>query len=401
MRPVTPRGFRDVLPQEAAERAALSSTMMETFAAWGYGPVETPVAEEYETLEAGAGRALGGDTFRLFDLDGSLLALRPEMTVPIARLVASRMAAEEAPYRLAYAAPVFREHASLRGETRQFSQVGVEMIGADGPASDAEVIAVLIEGLRACGLDEAVVSLGTVEVLKGIIAASGMPKDWGEDVLRAAHDRNMVALDQLAGSARSRDVRDALRTVPRIRGGVEAIETCREAAGRLFFCDPLLDAMTETWRLLEATGVSEAVAIDFGIMRSFDYYSGLILEVHVPGLGLPLGGGGRYDGLLAEFGAPAPAAGFALTLERVHIALAERDRSPEVPQLDAVLGGDRAQDVFAAAADMRVQGSRVRIAPDVSRERVLAEAATARAGQALWVADGVVYSLVPVGEAAR
>ena len=140
------------MPLEAAEREVLERRLGDVFSAWGYGLVETPVVERLDALEAAAG-PLEGTAFRLVDLDGRLLALRPEMTVPIARLVASRMAEQPGPHRLRYAADVFREHESLRGQARQFTQVGVELLGASGPAADAEVVALLVEALAAAGLE--------------------------------------------------------------------------------------------------------------------------------------------------------------------------------------------------------------------------------------------------------
>jgi len=98
--------------------------MSDVFSAWGYAPVETPAVEELGTLERGVGGGVGEGMFRLFDVDGSLLALRPEMTVPIARLAASRLADQPGPHRVRYVAPVFREHVSLRGQARQFTQAG-------------------------------------------------------------------------------------------------------------------------------------------------------------------------------------------------------------------------------------------------------------------------------------
>ena len=115
----------------------------------------------------------------------------------------------------------------------------------------------------------------------------------------------------------------ALSAVPRIRGGREAIDACRAATAGLG-CDAALDELAATWELLEAAGAAERVVVDFSVMRSFDYYTGLVAEAYAPGLGLPLGGGGRYDGVLAAYDAPAPAAGFALGLERVMIALVEQ-----------------------------------------------------------------------------
>jgi len=356
MRPVTVRGFRDVLPAEAAEREVVSRRFAQTCSAWGYELVETPIVEDLVSLEAAAG-SLDGVAFRFVDSDGRLLALRPDMTVPIARLVASRMTADSGARRFRYAAEVFREHESLRGQMRGFRQLGVELVGRSGPAADAEVVAVMVEGLEAVGVREFTVAVGTVAVLHAIVAAADADQAWPHAVLEAAHNRNLVGLGQLARSARREDVAEALRVVPRTRGGAEAIETCRKVTAGLG-CEAALDDLAATWEILVAAGASDRVVIDFSVMRSFDYYTGLVVEAFAPGLGLAVGGGGRYDGVLAAYDSPLPAAGFALGLERLMIALVEQGVDVPGTRLDAVVGGDPVAAIREAAA-LRASGKRV------------------------------------------
>lgn len=397
MRPMTPRGFRDVLPDEAAERERIAEVMSAVMASWGYGRVETPVVEQYGVLERGAGASLEGTAFRLFDADGGLLALRPEMTVPIARLVATRLAGDTGAQRLRYVADVFREQASVRGQSRQFTQVGVELIGEAGAAADAEVIAVLVEALEASGLREFTVGVGAVAALRCVIDSAAMDVAWNDAVLQAAHERNLVAIDELAmRPGVPVQVAAALSGVPRIRGGREAIDACRELAAGCGGA-PVLDDLATTWDLLAALGVEGRVSVDFGIMRSFDYYSGMVLEVYAPGIGLAIGGGGRYDGVLAEFGAPAPAAGFAIGLERLHIALAEQGVEPALRRLDAVVGGV-ASDAFAAAARLRAAGWRVRLAIGTERPDLARQAAASGAVEALWADGAIITRLDRAGE---
>jgi ATP phosphoribosyltransferase regulatory subunit len=345
-----------VLPAEAAERELVARRFAETCSAWGYELVETPIVEDLVSLEAAAGN-LDGIAFRLVDSDGRLLALRPDMTVPIARLVSSRMTSESSPMRFRYAAEVFREHESLRGQMRGFSQLGVELVGEGGPAADAEVVAVIVEGLKAVGVRDFTVGVGTVAVLHALVAAADAGPEWGRLVLEAAHNRNLVGLDELARSAGDDRVAAALRAVPRIRGGAEAIDACREATAGLG-CEQALDDLATTWTLLVAAGVSDRVVIDFSVMRAFDYYTGLVVEAFAPGLGLPLGGGGRYDGVLGAYDSPLPAAGFALGLERVMIALVEQGVEVVVAPLDAVVGGEPLPAI-QAAAELRASGKRV------------------------------------------
>lgn len=399
MRPITPRGFRDVLFQEAAERDALAASLCKAFQAWGYRMVDTPAVEEATVLEAGMG-PLEGTAFRMVDLDGRLLALRPEMTVPIARLAVSRLRAETPPVRIGYSAEVFREEASLRGQARQFTQAGVELIGAWGPAADAEVISLLVETLRASGLTDYVVAVGTVAVLNDLLRAADAPPAWAAEVMTACHDRNLVELDTLvAQSGLPAAIADALTGVPRLRGGREVIDRARELAGACG-CADALDGLEVTWDLLDAAGVADRVTLDLGVLRDFGYYTGIVLEAYAPGLGVPLGGGGRYDGLLAAFDHPAPAAGFALGLDRVHIALAEQGAVPRTRGIDAVLAGEPAA-AFSAARELRDAGWRVWLSAARDGRDAVAEATELDAPETLLAeADGTVVRLDRDGEPA-
>lgn len=376
MRPVTPRGFRDVLPAEAAERESVTAAVSAVFSAWGYERVETPVVEVYDTLRAAAGE-LEGTAFRLFDVDGRLLALRPDMTVPIARLVASRMAEQPGPHRFRYSAEVFREHESLRGQARQFTQLGIELVGAAGPVADAEAIAVLVEALDACGLADFTVALGDVAVLSAIVGVAGGDEPWSAAVFSAAHERNLVSLDRLSRQdGIAEEAGRALREVVRTRGGAEAVAACRALIAGLGSAE-VLDELAETWRLLEAAGVAERVVVDFGVMRGFDYYTGLVFDAYAPGLGLPVAGGGRYDAVLARYGASSPAAGFAIGLERLTIALAEQAGGAGLlggVDAGALVGGD-AERAFAEAARLRASGERATLAAGLTGEALAAEAA--------------------------
>ncbi len=391
MRPVTPRGYRDVLALEAAERDALVARMSEALASWGYEYVETPIVERLETLEGAAGGDLKTDVFRLFDSDGPLLALRPEMTVPIARLVATRLGVGEQPHRLRYSGRVFREQPSMRGQSREFMQVGVELVGDGGPAADAEVIALMSDALAAAGLEQYTIGVGTVAVLRELIAAASMDSQWEKAVLAAAHDRNLVAIRELAATGGvPQDVSRALSVVPGIRGGREAIDACRVVAGP--WVATVLDELEETWGLLALQGCTDRVSLDFGIVRSFDYYTGVVIEAYGSGPGMPLGGGGRYDGVLAAFEAPAPAAGFALRVERVHEELALQDRQVSVRPLDALLGGS-SQEAFPAAARLRAAGWRVRLAPGSGADAVFTQASDAGATYALMATEGEIVRI--------
>lgn len=349
MQYTTPRGFRDVLPQEALLREELTADVAWAMGAWGYLPVETPIVEFASVACSLDG---GRSGFRLFDSDGELLVLRPDMTVPLARVVGTRMGDVASPLRLRYSGPVFREQASLSGRSREFTQLGVELVGVGGPLADAEVLGVLLDTLAAAGLSDAVISVGTVAALSSALDASGMDGAWRSAVLASIHDDDLVALDGLLDAdGLDRDLASSLRAMVRLRGGVETVSTCRELLAGTG-AEAALDRLDETIAILgEAYDVADRIRVDFSLLRSFDYYTGLVFEVFASDRALSLGGGGRYDDALATWGRSAPAAGFGLSLDAMVRAL-EPSLSDDIDPAEIVEGGDpRAR--FARAATMR------------------------------------------------
>ena len=323
---VTPSGFRDVLTDEAVLRERAVRAVQERMDELGYLPVETPTLEVMDVMRAG-GR-VPGTPFRFFDARGDLLAMRPDVTLQIARMCATRLAGQPGPLRFRYLQRVFREtEGQFAAEARETTQMGVELIGAQGAQADAEVVGLLAESLARAGVRSFKIALATVGVLRALLEASGATEAWRAQVLDAYHESNFVDLDALtapdaAAAAGARPVfAQAIRQLPRIRGGRAAIERVRALVEPLG-CDDGLAALEETCDLLDAQGVGDCLLVDFSVMSSFDYYTGIVFEAYAPGLGAPLGSGGRYDNTIGAYGDDRPAAGFAFFLERAMAAAA-------------------------------------------------------------------------------
>jgi ATP phosphoribosyltransferase regulatory subunit len=319
-----PPGTRDVLPDEMRELRRLHLALIEVFEARGYGEVATPAIEYDEVLARGDGRT--ADTaYRFFDGSGDLLALRSDMTVPIARLIATRYSKAEMPLRLCYLANAYRAVRPQRGQMREFAQAGVELIGAPAPDGTAEVVEVLEAALDAAGLGRAVIGLGDADLYRQLLAEFGVDGEARDSILGrlAAHD--LVGLEtelsELQGV--SDDQVATCIALSQLRGGKEVLSEARALGGAAV--ERATARLGETLEALEARGVAQRVQIDLGLLRDLGYYSGAILEVYDPALGHVLGGGGRYDSLLRRFGVDLPAAGFALYLERVHVAQTEEE----------------------------------------------------------------------------
>jgi len=318
---VTPSGFRDVLPEEARLREEIATRVQRCFAQSGYTPLETPTLEVMDVLQAG-GR-IPGAPFKFFDSKGDLLAMRPDVTMQIARMCATRLKDQAGPFKFRYMQRVFREtEVEMQAVAREVTQFGVESIGEAGSQTDAELLILFIEALKECELKDFELAIATVGVLRALLEASGASQDWKAQVLEAYHRSNFVELDCLTESAEiDKAFADAISALPRIRGGREAIDKVRAIVEPLGCLDGL-DAFEATYLALVEKGVAQRVLIDFSVMSSFDYYTGIVVEAYAPGIGTPLGGGGRYDSMLAAYGQERPAAGFAFYLESVMAARA-------------------------------------------------------------------------------
>jgi len=343
----TPRGFRDILATEALARERICTTVRECFAAHGYLPVETPLLENRAALERGS--SIQDTPFQLFDLDHELLVLRPDLTLPIARLVATRLGPDDLPVRLRYEAPVVREEASLKGQPRQFTQLGVELFGQEGPVPEAEAIALLAEALEALKVPAWRIVCGSVAPLTSLLAACAPSERFARTVLSLVHRSDLVGLDELVEQTElPAPVARALHEVPRMCGDasvVDAIDELLEAAG----VAPEERGTSELRALLDALdGVvdEKRLSFDFSIINSFDYYTGVIFKGYAEGIAASLASGGRYDAVLRHLDRPGVSAcGFALSLER----------------LQEVLGGQGASGVVTPGVRMAERPLRIAV----------------------------------------
>jgi ATP phosphoribosyltransferase regulatory subunit len=312
------------LPDEMRELRRLRAALIDAFESAGYGEVSTPTIEYHDVLARGDVRGAPA-AYRFFDERGDLLAMRPDMTIPIARLVAGRFAGSEPPFRFCYLGNAYRAIRPQRGQMREFMQAGVELVGTPAPEGTVEVVEVLVAALDAAGLTRAVIGLGDADLYRQLLAALGVAEPRRDAILDrlAAHD--LVGLGiEVSELELSVSERELLLRLPELRGGPEVLERARELGGAVV--EQATARLAATYQALVARGAAGRVRLDLGLLRDLGYYTGAILEVYDPALGHVLGGGGRYDELMGRFGRPLPAAGFALYLERVHIAQAEEER---------------------------------------------------------------------------
>jgi ATP phosphoribosyltransferase regulatory subunit len=319
-RTAIPPGTRDVLPDEMRELRAITSRMRATLEGAGYGEVHTPALEYDEVLRRGEARAAGA-RYRTFDEQGDVLALRSDMTIPIARVVATRYGDAAPPLRFCYFAHAWRAVERGVGEPREFLQAGLELIGAAGAEGEAEVLALTIAALDDAGLRRHRVGVGDGSLYRSLLDSLGVPAEGHLPLLESLSGRDLVGLHMqvsaLAGLGERE--RDMLVRLPELRGGPDVLD---RAGGPVAEAVEGLRALHE---LLVERGVADRVIFDLGLVRELGYYTGAVFEVYDPAVGFALGGGGRYDDLLGRFGRPLPACGMALDVQRVHLAQAAEE----------------------------------------------------------------------------
>ena len=306
-----PSGTRDVLPEEMAERRRIERALLDTFTAAGYGEVSTPELEYPETLETGRLTA----PYRVTGDAGEELALRADMTVPIARLVVTRYGDADPPLRFCFSAVVHRSVKPGKGQAREMQQSGIELLGVPGPEGPAEAITVLCRALEAAGLADFSVGVGDISLYPGLLDDFGVGPEDQAFLLDALGSRDFVAIAERAGSIGLDASATALLTdVPAMRGGAGVLDADGPLGERLAGLRELMAMLDED--------VAARVIIDLGRFPRMGYYTGSVFEVYDPALGEPIGSGGRYDELLERFGRPMEAVGFAVDIDRLHAAIA-------------------------------------------------------------------------------
>jgi ATP phosphoribosyltransferase regulatory subunit len=358
----------------------VEAQILSVFRRWGFQEIVTPTFEYLEVFERPTGEDADDQVFKFVDRQtGRLLALRVDLTPQVARLVATTMRQAPLPLRLAYAGSVFRYHEPRAGRQREFTQLGVELIGLEGAEADAEMIAMAVEGCQAVGLRGFQIDVGQVEVVRGLLNALHAPPPIRSRIVSALRRKDPMELESLLREfAADPRAAEALLALPRLYGGREILEQ----AARLSFPDEsraALANLADVVTVIENYGLADRVILDLAEAHAFEYCTGVVFGAFARGLGYQLSNGGRYDHLIGQFGYPCPATGFSFDLERVLAALEAAQALPEVVGPDVLLI-DFSPDKRAAHRLARLLRERgVSVARDIIKRELDGSLAYARA----------------------
>lgn len=371
-----PSGMQDTLPGECSRKRQLEGLLRHLFTMQGYQEVETPILEFYDALDDRTWGYRPEDVWKTFDSAGRILAVRPDSTIPAARMAAGRLAEAPLPLRLCYLQTATKTLTDTSSLLCEETQCGVELMGEASPEADAEVIALAVKACEDAGLRDFQMELGQAQFVAGFLQEAGLTEEQSA-VIRGMIERKntldmQLYLDKLSISE---DVAARLMRLPRLYGDTAVLDEA-ESLTRHPLCLSAINNLRQVLAMLVEYGCDKYVSIDLGMAHQANYYSGTIFRGLVAELGQPLLSGGRYDDLPARFGRALPATGFALSMKLLMIALERQGAAFPAPIPDVALAFDPGcrQMAIAYAKAQREKGVSVAMmygmSADALRRRV-------------------------------
>ena len=318
----TPEGVRDIYNDECEKKHYILDRMRQVIQSYGYRFIETPTFEFFDIFGQEVGTTPSKDLYKFFDREGNTLVLRPDMTPSIARAASKYFPIETEPVRLCYEGNVFINNNSYQGRLKESTQLGVESIGENSVDADGEIIALVVNNLKAAGLEQFQISIGHADLFRQLMKAADFDAEAEETLRDLILNKNFFGVDEFL---ERHQVTDDLRSLFSMLGKMYASPKewagMNEIALRFPGVADALSYLQELYELLEVYDVTKYVSFELGLISSYSYYTGILFSGYTFGSGEPIVKGGRYDGLLSYFGKEAPAIGFALMVDQLLLAL--------------------------------------------------------------------------------
>lgn len=332
---VTPEGMKDILFEECLAQREVGARLQRVFKNRGYNEVVTPGIEYYDVFDLEDAGIPQNEMYKSTDNKGRLIVFRPDLTLPIARLTATRLKPVEKPVRLYYVQPVYRNRKDLSGRNDESMQAGIELLGAGGLRADLEVIATAVDALSACTKDFRL-EIGDARFFKALSDRLPVSTETKEDIRLTIESKNYAALGDMLDRLPASPYTEALRSLPRLFGREEVFL----AAERFCRDDPVLSEtlayMKKLYTALSALGLGDRLMVDLGLVQKNEYYTGVVFSAYIEDYGDAVLMGGRYDRLLSNFGEPMPAVGFAAEVDALAKKLMQTEPQ-SVPTPDVLI----------------------------------------------------------------
>lgn len=343
---ITPEGTRDYLFEECYAKRAAEAEIHAIFKKMGYAELITPGLEFYDVFDLNSRYFPQEELYKLTDNKGRLLVMRPDSTMPIARVVATRLKDAMLPLRLFYNQPVYRFEPSLKGRSDEIVQTGIELIGSSSRMADVEIISAAVSVLSSVGVNFSL-ELGDVGIFRELMHSLNATPAQKEEIRSLIEEKNYPALNDLLDRMGSNKITNALKKLPTLFGGEEVFDK----AAALFQdarIEMLLDQLKELYLEISEMNHGGKITVDLGLVNKTDYYTGLVMKGYLEGCGEEVLSGGRYDKLLSEFGYDIPAVGMAVNVDAV-TAVSAKLCKPQLPTPDVLIAAAEGYEAQAVA----------------------------------------------------
>lgn len=313
----TPEGVRDIYSIEYGKKYVIEEKLQNVFHLYGYHDIQTPTFEYFDVFGKEMGTIPSKELYKFFDRDGNTLVLRPDITPSIARAATTVYDTENLPVRLCYKGNTFINHTNYQGRLRENTQLGAELIGVDSIEADAEMIAMAVDSLKAVGLKEFQIHVGSVDFFESLIKETLLDEVEEARLRELIRNRNYFGVDELLQKAQVKvTTKAAFQGLSELIGGNEVLKEAKKLALN-FQTIEAVKRLEEMYQLLEAYGVEKYITFDLSMCGTYGYYTGVIFRGYTYGTGDAIVKGGRYDHLLEKFGKPSPSIGFAIVVDEL------------------------------------------------------------------------------------
>lgn len=337
----TPEGVQDILFDECFAKREMENKIRKTFRSYGFYEIETPTIEFFDVFSSEIESFPQEAMVKFFDKKGRILVLRPDITVPVARITATKNRDIQLPIKYFYLGNVFRFNEVGGGRQNEFTQVGVELLGDFSSESDAEVIAVAINTLKAVGLENFQIDIGQVEFYNGLAEEAGFSEEDADKISKLIDKKDFVGVEEIVKSYDiPEELKELILKLPGLFGSLELIEKLKKVTKNKRSI-AALENIEEVINILTDYGFSKYLSVDLGMLKGPNYDTGIIFRGFTYGVGFPILSGGRYDSLTSNFGKDCPATGFSLGINMLVAALGKTELSVEKPSVDSLICYER------------------------------------------------------------
>jgi len=357
----TPGGVRDIYGMECARKLQVEKEVHDVMKSYGFHDIETPAFEYFDIFSKERGTVHSKEMFKFFDRGNNTLALRPDVTPSIARCVAKYHREEQLPIRLCYTGNTFVNTSPYKGKLQEVTQVGAELFNDDTSDADAEMIAIMIESLLKSGLKEFQLEVGHAGFFRGLAEEAGFEDFETEELRRLIESKNFFGAEELLDSLTvAGPLKEIFLKLPELLGDLKECTAFIQERTENKQVLAALERLMKVEAILGLYGFLDYVTIDFSMLSQYSYYTGVIFKAYTYGSGEALATGGRYDGLVKQFGMDAPAIGLAIVVDQLLLAISRQKIEVFTDQIDALVVYDWEvqKDGIGLAADLRKKGKR-------------------------------------------